>query len=39
MYKETADDGLSLMTIRSFGPHSNPNEGSLFTFISREDDP
>ena len=25
MYKETAGDGLSLMTIRSFGPHSNPN--------------
>ena len=38
MYEETAGDGLSLMTIRSFGLHSNPDEGSLFTFISREDD-
>ena len=28
MYKETAGDGLSLMTIRSFGPQSNPNEDS-----------
>ncbi len=28
MYKETAGDGPSLMTIRSFGPHSEPDEGS-----------
>jgi hypothetical protein len=28
MYKETAGGGHSLMTIRSCGPHSNPNEGS-----------
>jgi hypothetical protein len=28
MYKETAGDSLSLMTIRSFGLHSNPDEGS-----------
>jgi len=28
MYKETARDVPSLMTIRSFGPHSNPDEGS-----------
>ncbi len=28
MYRETAGDGLSLMTIRSFGPHSNPDEDS-----------
>ena len=33
MYKETAGDGLSLMTIRSFGPHSNPMRAHRYVYI------
>ena len=38
MCKETAGHGLSLMTIRSFGPHLNPMR-FIATFISKENDP
>ncbi len=38
MYKETAGDGLSLMTIRSSGSTLDPMRVTS-TFISRENDP